>query len=386
MLCPGSVFLSKGIPATTSDYAEEGTWAHELAARWLKGDRAIIPEDIELKDALVTYTSNIAELSKGATVTWVEQPLDLSSVLDIEEEKGTADFMVLLPKGILQVHDLKYGKGVSVDAFDNWQLILYGLGALEIAELIDDVNEVQLYIHQPRLHSEPSRHVMTVAQIKLCGVELRKGAQRAKRMYDGDLPPEYNPGEKQCRFCPAKAKCKALLALTTKAMLGEVEDIPPAEQLGEKIEASIANLAAQPVETRAAIVLNLDLILDWAKAVKELAMAEMLRGVKYPGLKLVEGRAGNRKWTSEEEATAKLKSMRLKVEEMYNLELISPTQAEKVLKDSKRRWNSLQELITRSEPKPAIVPVSDKRPELTVTAVIDEVENLEPAQEIDLCA
>ena len=67
-----------------------------------------------------------------------------------------------------------------------------------------------------------------------------------------------------------------------------------------------------------------------------------------------------------------MKSMRLRIEEMYNLKLISPTDAEKLLKDHKRKWNRVSTLVTRSEPKPAIVPVNDKRPELVVSATVED--------------
>ena len=58
----------------------------------------------------------------GATFAWVEQTLDLSEVLGVPDQSGTGDYIAIVGKE-LQVHDLKYGKGVKVSATNNWQLI-----------------------------------------------------------------------------------------------------------------------------------------------------------------------------------------------------------------------------------------------------------------------
>ena len=67
--------------------------------------------------------------------------------------------------------------------------------------------------------------------------------------------------------------------------------------------------------------------------------------------------------------------MRLKVEEMYDLKLISPTTAEKLAKAGTigpRQWPKLQEIIEQPEGKASVAPVSDKRPALKIAAVEDE--------------
>lgn len=59
-----------------------------------------------------------------------------------------------------------------------------------------------------------------------------------------------------------------------------------------------------------------------------------------------------------------MKSMRLKQDEMYERKLISPTAAEKVLKQNPAKWDKLQKLITRNPGKPSVAPAADKRPAL----------------------
>ncbi|MNW02983.1 hypothetical protein D3C71_1988500 [compost metagenome] len=64
---------------------------------------------------------------------------------------------------------------------------------------------------------------------------------------------------------------------------------------------------------------------------------------------------------------------------MYDFKLISPTTAEKVLKEANpRKWNKLQPLIGRSDGKPSVAPASDKRPALSM-AIAEQFEEL-PAE------
>jgi hypothetical protein len=68
--------------------------------------------------------------------------------------------------------------------------------------------------------------------------------------------------------------------------------------------------------------------------------------------------------------------MRLKVDQMYDFKLISPTTAENVLKEANpRKWNKLQPLIGRSDGKPSVAPASDKRPALSM-AIAEQFEDL----------
>ncbi len=101
----------------------------------------------------------------------------------------------------------------------------------------------------------------------------------------------------------------------------------------------------------------------WCAAIKAEAFRRA-EGGELPGFKLVSGKRGARAWASAEEAETTMKAMRLKVGEMYNLNLISPTQAEKLLKEAPRRWKRLQSLVTQPPGKPTLVPVADPRPAL----------------------
>ena len=366
MLCPGSVAASAVYPDTTSEYAEEGALAHRYAAALLTGEPFAESAKLtrEMTDAVGVYVQTVDTMSQGAEMVWIEEPLDLSRVLGVADEKGTGDFIALIGTE-LQVHDLKYGKGVPVDAEGNWQLILYGLGALDLVTLVADVATVRLVIHQPRLNSV-SEVVYTIDEMNAFQDRLRLGAGKALSCLKGEKPFEGRvPGEKQCKFCAAKADCPELAATCASV----VDDFDVLD--GER------TIRASKMDNLAKHYALLPLVKLWAKAVEDAAFDRMLAGEQMPGFKLVAGRAGARAWDNEEQAEEMMKSMRLKVDEMYDRKLISPTKAEALLsKVSPGKWTRLQSCVTRSDPKPAVVPESDKRPALVMSAVADDFESL----------
>jgi len=139
----------------------------------------------------------------------------------------------------------------------------------------------------------------------------------------------------------------------------------------------LLSVAPNPPEAAwlAATLSKVDLIEDWCSAVRAEAHRRLTAGEPVPGYKLVQGKRGNRAWADPDAAEAQLKAMRLKVEEMYDLKLITPPSAEKLAKAKvigPRQWPKLQDLITQSEGKPHVAPDSDPRPALTVTPVVDD--------------
>jgi hypothetical protein len=192
----------------------------------------------------------------------------------------------------------------------------------------------------------------------------------------GELSAEdYSPGEKQCKFCPVKGDCEALEKFALSSIIEDFPDLTSAETLSVQIKETIAAIPAASAERLSIVLKNLDLIKQWVTAVGDHAYAQLLAGETIPGYKLVEGRQGSRQWTDEKLAESTMQSMRLKKDEMYSFSVISPTTAEKLLKDSVRKWNRLQPLITRKDAKPTIAPESDKRPALIISPV-DDFEDL----------
>lgn len=360
--CPGSVKLCDGLPDEGSAYAEEGTKAHDLAAAMLAvnpvGEGQYTGDMIE---HVSTYVRKVREMA-GDHPIMVEQRVDFSHVLGQPDCFGTADVIVLTGDE-LQIHDLKYGMGVRVDATENPQLMLYALGALRDYDMVADFKTVRLCIHQVRL-DHFSEWTVSIEDLQDFGRQAQASAEDA--LSDDPL---FQPGEKQCRFCKAKAHCPALAERVADTIGQSFEDLDAAELKADPDRMGLNYLAH--------CMASVGLIEDWCKGIRARVERELLAGEQVDGWKLVQGRKGARKWSSEQEAEAALRSMKLKVEEMFDLKLISPTTAEKLHKAGTigpRQWPKLQPLITQSEGGLSVAPASDKRPAATPVASADAFE------------
>ncbi|EKD1774705.1 DUF2800 domain-containing protein [Escherichia coli] len=125
-------------------------------------------------------------------------------------------------------------------------------------------------------------------------------------------------------------------------------------------------------EQLAEVYSQVERIETFCTAIREKVASDLAAGLTVPGYKLVAAPEGDPKWCDQDAAEELLKSFRLKQDQMYNQTVISPSQAEALLKeDSPRRWTKVEALITRSDGKPTIAPESDPRPALNVNPVND---------------
>lgn len=360
MACPGSVALSKGMPDDSSSFADEGTDAHELAALCLETstDAAaykgrIMGKGHEVNTEMVLAVQDYVDYVRGVVAATngtllVEQRLPISGITGEPDAHGTSDVVILAGKELIVV-DLKYGRGVAVDADGNPQLQIYGLAALNEFGLAEDFETVRMVIHQPRLGAV-SEWTQTVQQMEEFAAEVAEAAAHAV-MPNALL----NPTTKGCKFCKAKANCSALQTEVLD-MFDEIHPEAPSDML-------------------AIALAKADLVEAWLKAIRAEVETRLLAGVPVPGYKLVQGKRGARQWASKDDAEALLKQMRLKVEEMYDLTLISPTSAEKLAKAAvigPRQWPKVLSLITQPEGKPSVAPETDKRPALVLSATADD--------------
>jgi len=382
MTCPGSVVLEAAYPDEGSVFADEGTAAHTLAA-WCLTDGLPAEEyigevihvgkrqfkvDKTMAGHVANYVKLVKGLAEGGTLL-VERQVPIGHLTGEDGATGTSDAVII--KAVernLSVVDLKYGMGVQVDAKDNQQLQMYALGAYEAYGLLADFDTVSMYIHMPRLNYVGEFHV-SVADLKAFGEEVRRAARQVElaQSLDGvdDL---LNPGEKQCRFCKAKATCPALLAEVTDVVGGKpatAEDFAQFMPVNNDVEVG-DNYLSMAMD-------KVGLVEDWCKAIRAEVERRLLQGVQVPGYKLVEGKQGNRAWVDQDKVEAAMKALRIKADDMYDKKLISPTTAEKLLKTDPKKWDKLKELITRASGKPSVAPATDKRPALAVhTATADE--------------
>ena len=363
--CPGSVALSEKCPATkSSTYAEEGTVAHSLAELKLRkylGElrgAAYTPRlkkiqsseyyNNEMEEATDFYVDAVLERLAAAgsdAELLVEQQFSLNKW--VPESFGTSDAVVIGGNAI-EVIDLKYGKGVRVDATGNPQLRLYGLGAAELFGDLYDFENVRETIIQPRL-DHVSTEEIALDDLRAWATEIV--APAARLAMDG--AEIWNAGE-WCRFCPAKAVCRARAETNLELAKHEFK-APPLltdEEIGEILK------KAEELE-------------KWAADVAAYALDQALAGKHFDGWKLVEGRSV-RKYADDIKVAETLKAAGFDEAMLYERKLYGITAMEKIV-GKKKLTETLGELIVKPAGKPTLVPESDKR-EAIETAAADFAE------------
>lgn len=393
MACPGSVVLEADYPDTGSSYAREGSAAHELAAIVLEGNEpnaqgyvgikvefvdngetVLWPVTQDMADHVDDYVKLVRELAEGKTLL-VERKVPIGHLTGETGATGTSDVVILdTEQEAITVVDLKYGMGVRVDADNNPQLQMYALGALEEYGVVGDFSYASMIIHMPRLNHVSEYHVST-SDLLAFGDEVRDAAatvDEARSVADIGVDSYLRPGEKQCRFCKAKATCPALRAEVTEIVGGSA-----AATVDEFADFLPETVDMQTGDNYLPIAMSkVGLVEDWCKAVRAEVERRLLAGQSVDGYKLVEGKRGHRKWADETEAEALFKTFRMRQDEMYGFSLISPTTAEKVFKENPKRWAKVTKLITQSTGKPSVAPATDKRPALAVQSVAEDFSDL----------
>ncbi|GIO90764.1 DUF2800 domain-containing protein [Paenibacillus lactis] len=361
--CPPSARLQESVPDKRSEFADEGTAAHELSELILRRrltpcneaerkrlDKAIADfkssnqyHGPEMEDAVAAYVEVVEERFMAAkarssdAVILLEERLDFSEW--VPDGYGTGD-VVLISDGVLEVIDLKYGKGVPVSAIGNPQLRLYGLGAWSNWNYLYSIHEVSMTIVQPRLDSV-STDTLPLGELLEWAETVVKPAAALADAGEGD----YKAGS-HCRWCKVKGNCRARAEENMKALAYEFQD-PALLSLDE-----IGSVLVVAEQLKA-----------WAKDVEDYAFEQAKAGVKIPSWKLVEGRS-NRSITDKDAAKAALESAEidpdkyLKPQELFGIGDLEKKIGKKELAEI------LDGLIVKPPGKPVLVPETDKRPEL----------------------
>lgn len=354
------------LPDESSDFADEGTQAHEVAACLLDGKGVQPGTPAEMLAHVQVYVDHVRSHQREGARLRVEKRVPL---FYYPERNGIIDASTVTPDAIY-VDDLKYGVGVSVQAEGNVQLAIYGesvVSQLEMVDIFPDHFPVHLSIVQPRDRHDPNPiRVWSLTRGELREF-TRKVAGQAEIAISG-VGAAFAPDEDTCRFCPAKGLCSAYGTHGLVALPDEVR-----EQV-----LLLPDPAGLTREQRIRIIRAKDALEDWMDAVKVQETTDLLNGAPPAGYKLVAGRS-NRGW-SDPAAAQKLLSIHLRIDEMRpRADLISPAAAEKALKGvelSTRFKNRWEALITRPEGKPTLVPEDDPRPALN-DSNLDKLEKLE---------
>jgi hypothetical protein len=389
-LCPGRPVMCKGLPDRSSKYAEEGTKAHSLLEQALLGELPLTA-DADMAGHVKTALDAIHEIV-GDGLILPEQRVNYASYLGVPSDDawGTSDVIGVRGDELIVI-DFKYGMGVEVSAEANPQMMLYGLGALNsMNDTLGPFERVRMVILQPRIKSAPSEWTITVEELEAwCRGEAARSVQEqlgAERLFEGSSMSAdewqrvyLRPNEKSCKFCKAKATCPALRAEVSQVVFlrgASIDEFSDDQPVGFKDSSAGAKELSR-------CLAKVDLIEEWCKAVRAEVERRLLAAEPVPGFKLVEGKQGNRAWSDAAAAEKMLREQfRLKVEDAYDLKLISPTTAEKLVKAGTigpRQWKSAEALITRAPGKKHVAPVSDPRPALSVTPAADDFETVADA-------
>lgn len=347
LACSGSVNAEKDISDSTSPFAEEGTRAHDLAELALTTSDTALDAfaDQEMAGFVRVYTDYVRQLSAGSDLTLIEQRVDYSPW--VPGGFGTAD-AIILRGNTLHVVDLKYGRGVQVFADNNPQAMLYALGAYNEIGHIADIQTIHISIVQPRLDHISEWEIDLDALLRWA----EWVTQRAEVTQADDAP--RSPGEAQCRFCKAKAACKALADHVNAVLMTDFDAMDELVNPDTMTDAQIAKaLEAKP------------LIDGWLNAVTAHVTDRLEAGNGFPGFKLVAGRT-SRRWDDDDAAKDALTGMI--GDDAVVTKVISPAQAEKIL--GTKRKADIADMIITSPGKPTLAPESDKRP--TINASIDD--------------
>jgi hypothetical protein len=274
-------------------------------------------------------------------VILLEQRLDFSSW--VPNGFGTGD-VVLIADGVMEIIDLKYGKGIPVSAEDNSQMRLYALVALYQFGMLFDVEKVKMTIVQPRLDSISTDEIEAEKLLDWADSFVKP---RAEMAVNGEG--EFAAGD-HCRFCRARATCRKRAEANLEMAKYDFQDpdLLSIEEIGE-------------------ILVQAEELQKWAKDVQAHALEQAEKhGVKFPGWKLVEGRS-NRKYTDEGAVAQTLLAEGFGEDKIYTKSLMGISAMEKSI-GKKTFGELLTDLVIKPTGKPTLVPESDKRPEINSTA------------------
>jgi hypothetical protein len=350
--CPGSVALVNKMPKQpSSEHADRGTMLHDVISE-------ILGKDLPWDQFIGTvYEGQVLtqELFDEKIVVALEllDQVDPDKRMEYEVETrvgfgdllpdvfGSTDLVGRIGSRAI-VLDWKFGDGVVVDAVENPQLMFYAAASMRTEEAkwaFEGATEVECIIVQPPMIK---RWVTTKERIKQFEQELVQ-AVKAAQQPDAKLA----VGD-HCRWCAGKPICPKMTGAVDRALQVQLKEID-VDMLGRYLK-------------------NADLLEDWIKDLRGLALQLLEKDMPVPGYKLVAKR-GTRQWTNETKALEALHDMGVpRAELLKPEELLSPAQMEKVLKKRKMALpddfvvsvSSGTTLASEDDPRPAVLQIGQQ--------------------------
>jgi len=349
--CPGSVALcAKMPPKPSSKYADEGTLLHNVMDLILTTNQT--PESFAgMEYEGIKLTQELIDEKVYPALRALDD-IDPNKEMEYATETrvgfgdflpgvfGSTDLLGRIGKRAF-ILDWKFGSGVPVPADDNPQLMFYAAAAMrtpEVQWVFDECDEIECIIVQP---PSVKRWVTTTKRIKAFEQELAM-AVKVSQMPDAPL----NTGE-HCRWCAAKPTCPKMTGLADRTLHAQL-DILNVAQIADYLKKA-------------------DMLEQWIADVRGLAHQVLDAGKPVPGFKLVAKRA-IRSWADEDQALVAMMNEGIPVEDLTTHKLISPAQAEKVLKKHGKQLPANQvvavssgsTLVEESDPRPAVLQIGQQ--------------------------
>ncbi|MFR8990627.1 MAG: DUF2800 domain-containing protein [Fusobacterium sp.] len=372
LACTPSARLEEQFPDSTSEYAKEGTLAHEVCElkvrknlieqiptrtyntklKKLKENELWQDEMDKFTDVYLEYIQELVHSYSCSPAVMVEKKVDFSQY--VPEGFGTADCIVIA-EGTMHIIDFKYGKGVAISAENNPQMKLYALGAYLEYSMLYPIEKIKMAIVQPRLENEASESEIFVAELMDWAENVVKPL--AEKAYKGEGT--YIAGN-HCRFCRAKATCRERARMNLEASKFEMR----------------AGALLSDTEVGEALKMAQDLA-KWAEDLKEYALTESLKGKIIPGWKAVEGRSV-RAFKDTDLAIKTIVDSGIDEALLYERKQLTLAQIEKLL-GAKQFKELVGELVEKAPGKPTLVLETDKREKIVnrITAEEDFNDNYE---------
>lgn len=356
--CTPSANIEAELPDTTSTASEEGTAAHELAEHKLKKKLGLLKprtrkpkskyDNAEMDQYTDDYVTYVLETYKKAKKTSTAAEIILEHKVNfshlVPDGFGTAD-CIIIADGTLTLIDLKYGKGILVDAYENPQLKIYALGALNDLGMLYDVERVKMVIFQPR-RENLSVFEQTVEQLNTWAKETLVPQAQLASKGEG----QFKAGE-WCTFCKIRTTCRARAENALE--LAKLEFKDPPELTEEEITEALKIIPE---------------LKRYAEALLNYATEKALQGHNWPGFKVVEGRS-IRKYTDEQAVISTCEEAG--ITDIFQKKLLTITAMQKKL--GKKQFDELLgELVHKPAGKPALVDASDPRPPLHIPTAAEE--------------
>jgi len=271
---------------------------------------------------------------------------------------GTSDGIVLQNRAA-HIHEYKHGEGVEVFAERNTQGGLYGLGVYHDLGFLHDLETFHIYIHQPRIKTEPSVWTVGLEELLAFGEQAREAATLGREAMvfkeRGEPIPEryFHPSDKTCQWCAVKAVCKARIEDTNQAIGVQFD-------YDDDMSARFPDPNTLTLEQLSQVLPRLDAFSNWVKAVKDYAVLQHETGHQIPNHKMVAGGRRSRHWRDPAVVEAQVKAWKIALARYCSVKLNSPHQMEQIL--GPKRWAVLEEQVVWSDGKATLVHESDPRP------------------------